>query len=155
MTRCTGRVLRGTPPSANKRVVGIRYYYRHHYYPLLTHRSRFTKNLPSSTHVLYIYTRARAFLFTAFSAVGHDQDTLPSPLIATHTTITLSLSAFPIHYIYEIGSGPDKVLLASLWGFSLLTSLPLYSPFHRRHRVPLISFVPFLSASRRQKPRRL
>lgn len=43
--------------------------------------------------------------------------------------------------MHEIGGQLDKVLLASLWGFSLLASS--LSPFHRRPCVPLISFVPF------------
>ncbi|KAF0755043.1 Uncharacterized protein FWK35_00028724, partial [Aphis craccivora] len=60
VTRCTGRVLRGTPPSANKRVVGIRYYYRHHFYPLPYAPQSFHQKPPfADLRIIYIHARER------------------------------------------------------------------------------------------------
>lgn len=56
VTRHTGRVLRGTPPSANKRVAGIRYYERHHYYPLPYAPQSFHQKPPLvNPRIIYIY----------------------------------------------------------------------------------------------------
>jgi len=97
VTRRTGRVLRGTPPSANKRVAGIRYYYRHYYYPLPYAPQSFHQKPPLvDPRIIYIHTRESVSLhhllrsrsrsgFSTLTAHHHPHHYHAIPLLFSHS----------------------------------------------------------------------